>query len=151
MQWPLGPKVYSNHRGTIIPPGCPHSLPHAPPRMPHFYSASRISCRLRSSGSERLAGCWTELERRAFCQMACRVARQNCRHGEHAARRSPACVGATCIDLLKQDASKASKDAKTCMGRQALYAHAGVCLGRGPKYVMRTRSVHRSTTTNLHA
>ena len=33
----------------IIPQGCPHSLPHAPPRMPNFYSASSKPCRFRLS------------------------------------------------------------------------------------------------------
>ena len=39
------------HPGPTTPP-CPHSLPHAPLRVPHFYSASHISCRFRSSVSE---------------------------------------------------------------------------------------------------
>ena len=32
--------------GTTISPGCPHFLPHAPPRMPHHFAARSISCRL---------------------------------------------------------------------------------------------------------
>ena len=41
-----GPRAISTGVAVCMPTrGCPHSLPHSPPRMPHFYSASRIPCR----------------------------------------------------------------------------------------------------------
>ena len=58
MQWPLGPKVYSNHRGTIIPPGCPHSLPHAPPRMPRYFVRELFCLQTPVDRSKRVAGRW---------------------------------------------------------------------------------------------
>ena len=41
---------------STVPPGCPHSLPHAPPRMPHSIRAP-FSLQTPVERSERVAGC----------------------------------------------------------------------------------------------
>jgi len=71
---PLGPKVSPKRGraslgldklsrqhslpGPTVPPGCPHSLPHTPPRMPRYFVGALFSLQTLVDRSERVEGCW---------------------------------------------------------------------------------------------
>ena len=49
---------YPKATGPTVLPGCPHSLPHAPPRMPRYSVRAPFSLQTPVERSERVAGCW---------------------------------------------------------------------------------------------
>jgi hypothetical protein len=44
--------------GPTVSPGCPHSLPHAPPRMPRYFVRAPFSLHTPVDRSKRVTGCW---------------------------------------------------------------------------------------------